>query len=266
MGSLKHLENNIKNDWEQDLDDKTVKSQKNYNLDTLYEHTHSELSLQQSKRDQVITVYLALFSFLIPFSLSLASVELWMKGLIFFVVGVIGILFSFIIVRYRVYKEVYWLSCQTLTVLMNLDKEKLNKQTIQQAFFYSLKKKGSVYFETKGEKRFWNKKRFVKKNIYSSETFYHMIEVVLTSSILALSAALILGDVFSFPMLAFLGIGILVFVITFLLLMKSYFKNLIAVYAVLSYEQTDNPEKDKEAKNKMFNFAFGKAWTLHVYY
>ena len=128
------------NDWEESLDKDKIKEEKDYDLDTLYEHTHSELSLQQSKRDQIITLYLALFSFMIPFALSLGSIGLWMKCLIFLVVGVIGVLFSFINVRYRVYKEVYWLSCQTLTVLMNVKKQELNKQTIQRAFFHSLHK------------------------------------------------------------------------------------------------------------------------------
>ena len=42
-----------------------VKDQRNYNLEDIYEHAHSELSLQQSKRDQIITIYLALCSFLL---------------------------------------------------------------------------------------------------------------------------------------------------------------------------------------------------------
>lgn len=256
----------VLNDWEKELENDTIKEKKDYKLDTLYEHTHSELSLQQSKRDQIISIYLALFSFLIPFSLSLTSVELWMKGLIFLVAGVIGILFSCINVRYRVYKEVYWLSCQTITVLMNLKEEKLNKQTIQSTFFYSLKKKGKAYFEKNGEKQSWSKKAFVKKNIYSSETFYHMIQVLITSSILALSMALILGDTFGLPLWACLLIGADVLLIAFTLLMKNYFKRLMGVYAILAYEEKGKPEEDKLARNKLFNAAFEKAWTLHIYY
>ena len=39
-------------------------------LSKLYERSIEELSLQQSKRDQIISLYLAMFSFLIPFALS----------------------------------------------------------------------------------------------------------------------------------------------------------------------------------------------------
>ncbi len=256
----------ILNDWEEPLQDKKIKEKKDFNLDTLYKQTHSELSLQQSKRDQIITIYLALFSFLIPFSLSLSSVALWMKGLIFLVAGIIGILFSLINVRYRVYKEVYWLSCQALTVLMNVKPEEMNKQAIQRAFFYSLQKKGNGFFDKEGEKRAWNKKLFVKKNTFSSETFYHMIQVLITSTILALSTALILGDFLHLPLLASLGIGAVVLIVAFVLLMRSYFKKLMAVYAVLAYENTGNAEADKSMRDTLFNTTFEKAWTLHVYY
>ncbi len=254
------------NDWEQALENEKIKEKKDFNLEALYRQTHSELSLQQSKRDQIITVYLALFSFLIPFSLSLSSVTLWMKGLIFLVAGVIGILFSLINVRYRVYKEVYWLSCQAITVLMNVKEEELNKQSIQRAFFHSLQKKGRGFFEQKGEERVWSKKIFVKKNTFSAETFYHMIQVLITSAILALSIALILGDFLKLPLLACVGVGAVVLLVAFVLLMRSYFKKLMAVYAVLAYENTGDAEADKSKKDKLFNATFAKAWTLHVYY
>lgn len=254
------------NDWEELLEKETIKDTKNYNLETLYEHTHSELSLQQSKRDQIITIYLALFSFLIPFSLSLSTVALWMKGLIFLVAGVIGVLFSFINVRYRVYKEVYWLSCQTITLLMNVKENSLNKQTIQRAFFYTLKKKGKAFCISKDDKKVFSKRKFVKKNTYSAETFHHMIQVILASAVLALSAALIFGDIHSLPIWAHLVIGFFVLALSFILLMKNYFGKLSEVYGVLSYESKENPEEDKKARNKLFNSAFAKAWTLHVYY
>ena len=254
------------NDWEEKLGKDKINAEKEYNLDTLYEHTHSELSLQQSKRDQIITIYLALFSFLMPFALSLESVGLWMKGLIFLVAGVIGVLFSFINVRYRIYKEVYWLSCQALTVLMNVKKEELNKQTIQRAFFHSLQKKGNAYFVKGRQGKVWDSKTFVKKNTFSSETLHHMIQVLITSVILALSVALIVGGLVNLPLLAMIGIGALVSLVVFALLMRSYFKKLMEVYAVMAYVNTGDPEADKQARNKLFNSTFAKAWTLHVYY
>lgn len=252
------------NDWEKQLEKDKIKEKKDYNLDTLYEHTHSELSLQQSKRDQIITIYLALFSFIIPFALSLDSIAIWMKGLIFIVVGIIGVLFSFINVRYRIYKEVYWLSCQAITVLMNVKEEELNKQAIQRAFYHSLSKKGKSYLvEKKGEKK-WSKSVFIKKNTFSSETMHHMIQVLITSVVLGLSAVLIVGDLYSYLIGAIVGVAILV--IAFLLLMSNYFSKLMEVYAVMAYKPTKDAEKDQKERNKLFNSAFKSAWTLHVYY
>lgn len=253
------------NDWEKKFKDE-IKKEKDYNLETLYEHTHEELSLQQSKRDQIITIYLALFSFLIPFALSLTSLQLWMKGLIFLVVAVIGVLFSFINVRYRIYKEIYWISCQAITVLMNVKNEDLNKSSIQHAFYYSLEKRGSAYLCDKGGEKVWSKKLFIKKNTFGAETFHHMIHVLIASSILALSVALILGDIFKLQLLICIGIASLVLIVTFILLMKSYFSKLMQVYSVLVYGNQDKSEKDQEIRNKLFNATFQKAWTLHVYY
>ena len=44
-------------------------------LANLYERAIAELGLQQSKRDQIISLYLAIFSFLIPFALSQESMS-----------------------------------------------------------------------------------------------------------------------------------------------------------------------------------------------
>ena len=54
--------------WREKIGWDMVKDEQNYNLEDIYEHAHSELSLQQSKRDQIITIYLALCSFRSAFS------------------------------------------------------------------------------------------------------------------------------------------------------------------------------------------------------
>ena len=138
-------------------------------LDTLYARTFSELGLQQSKRDQIITLYLAMFSFLIPFALSMESIGWQAKGLILLVAAIVGILFALIIVRYRIYKEVYWLSCQSLTVLHGIKPEKMNKEMIQKIYYRTLKKKGKAFlkinrngeqhFSYKNNENSWNNKK-----------------------------------------------------------------------------------------------------------
>lgn len=117
-----------------DVGENKLKLSPEYNLTDLYAKAYEELSLQQSKRDQIISLYLAVFSFLIPFSLSLETLSWRNKGWIFIAVGIIGILFSFIIVRYRVYKEVYWMCCQSISTLYNFKQEELDKKRYKRYF------------------------------------------------------------------------------------------------------------------------------------
>ncbi len=254
------------NDWEVTLGEDVINKEKEFNLETIYKHTHSEMSLQQSKRDQLITIYIALFSFILPFALSLDSVGLWVKGGIFLVVGIVGVLFSAINVQYRVWKEVYWLSCQAITVLMNVKKEALNKKTVQSAFFHALNKKGKGSFVEEGGKKVWSKKKFIKRNSFGTETLHHVTQVLITAVICALSVALIAKDVFDFSLGWILLFGAAVLIVMFGLMMRRYFKKLMEVYSVLSYVPTGAAEVDKKERDRRFNLAFARAWTLHVYY
>ena len=182
------------NDWEQKIDSSKLKENKDYDLGKIYEQAHSELSLQQSKRDQIITIYLALCSFLLPFALGEEMIPIAMKGLLFIIVGIVGMLFSFITVRYREYKEAYWLCCQTITVLLSFKTEELDKSTVQRAFYHCLRKKGKKYLvEKKGEKRF-RKMLYVKKNLFSSETIHFIIIALMSSFISALGVGLIFSS------------------------------------------------------------------------
>ena len=79
------MSKNMINEWKQPIDTSKLKEKQNYNLEEIYEHAHSELSLQQSKRDQVMTIYLALASFLLPFALGEEMIAMRLKGAIFIV-------------------------------------------------------------------------------------------------------------------------------------------------------------------------------------
>ena len=242
--------------WREEIGTGMVKDQRNYNLEDIYEHAHSELSLQQSKRDQIITIYLALCSFLLPFALGESVPTTGWKGLLFVLLGVVGILFSLITVRYREYKEVYWICCQTLTVLQSFKPEKLDKTLIQRTFYYSLHKKGKGFLhETTGRLQ---RGKFVKKNLNSSETFHYMIIVLMASFINGLGVA------FLCLRLGILGIaaGVIVGLAVLAWLMSVYFNTCIKIYKVL-----EEPEEGKEKeKDDAFRSAFSKAWFLHMYY
>ena len=242
--------------WREEIGWDMVKDQRNYNLEDIYEHAHSELSLQQSKRDQIITIYLALCSFLLPIALGDSVPTTGWKGLLFVLLGVVGILFSLIVVRYREYKEVYWICCQTLTVLQSFKPEKLDKELIQRTFYYSLKKKGKGFLHEKTGRLMRGK--FVKKNLNSSETFHYMIIVLMASFISGLGAALLC---LRWGLLG-IAVGVIVGLAVMVRLMSVYFNTCIKIYKVL-----EEPEGGKEEKkDDAFRSVFSKAWFLHMYY
>lgn len=231
-----------------------LKRDNGVDLANLYERAHIELTLQQTKRDQIITLFFSIFSLLVPLALSLESIPFYVKGLTFLVVGIIGIIFSVIVIRYRIYKEVYWLCCETITCMMNVDDAKLSKPMIQTLFYKCLKKKGNNFCKKteNGDKK-WSFGLYFKKNIFSSETLHYSIIVLLTSILIALGIFLALFDV---RLLLWVKICICVAIgiVIFIVLALTYFIKCQETYSVLKY-----------GTNAAFNKAFGKAWFLHTY-
>ncbi len=222
-----------------------------FDLPSLYERAYEELALQQAKRDQIITIYLAVFSFLVPFALSMDILSWQSKGLILLAVAIIGVFFSLIIIRYRIYKEAYWLCCQSLTVLMNLRPEEIDKATIQGVYYQSLYKKGHSYvIEKPGKPKRFHKWKYVKKNLFSAETMHFIIQALITSILFGLSVALILSLDLLFSVL----IGVVAGLALLLVFLKVYFDQCCDVYRVLV-----------DDSDEAFNKTFSKAWFLHFY-
>lgn len=248
------------NSWEQAIDEKKYKKQKDYKLSEIYERAHTELSLQQSKRDQIITIYLALCSFLLPFALGEELISFQLKGLIFAVLGVIGIFFALSVIRYREYKEVYWLCCQSITVLQSFEQDAIDKDVVQSTFHHCLEKKGKKYLcDAKLGKKI-NRRLFVKKNLFSAETMQFAIISLMAAFISGLGAALMCNYGFTVNAIVGAAVGLLVF---FLLIML-YFRTCISVYKALEYG--DRSDEDLKKRDQAFNKAFNKAWFLHFYY
>ena len=63
------------NDWELPVNTSEIKVTKNYSLEDIYDHTHSELSLQQSKRDQIITLFLDAWAYWIVVHVGMRSLS-----------------------------------------------------------------------------------------------------------------------------------------------------------------------------------------------
>ena len=237
-----------------DIDLPEYRQEKHYDLKELYRLTYEELGLQQSKRDTLISLYIALFSFIIPFTLSMNSQDLplWGKGVLFCVMGIIGCLMAGIIIRYRMYKEVYWLACRTISQLKNYDTACINKALVQGTFYKTMQKKGKSYVRTTPEGKKFRWLRFIQKNTFSAETGYFMIHSLLTAIIMGLGIALVLYGQYGSMWGIGLGIGLGAAVLAVLMLW--YYRILYSVYAVLV-----------DGKDASFNHAFATAWQLHFY-
>ena len=222
-----------------------------YNWDELYKHACTEMTLQQSKRDQIIHIYIVLFSAIVPLLFSLDSITMLQRGLILVATTIIGVILSIIVVRYRVYKEAYWITCITIGQLKNLKESAITKEIIQAVYYQSMSKKWSknVYQKPNGDKsfRYWD---IFFNNIFSAESLYYIMISLLTSIVSALSTYFIFYSFKPFSIIT----SILVFLVFFVMLLYIYFSNLRRVYQVLV-----------DDKNDSFNFTFSKAWFLHFY-
>ncbi len=237
---------------------KPIAPRSNFQFETLYEHTHSELSLQQSKRDQLITIYIALISFIVPSVLSKELGSL-ITGLSFLLLAFVGLLFSIIIVRYRVYKECYWLACQTLTRLTNYNVKDINKNLVQSVFYHAIYDKYDDYLSTKKHNRDGTRKfrwgKLAKSNMFSAETLYFLIISIVVCVIAFFGVMLLLGSTLWYVSLA--GALLLLFY-----LLGFYFVSLSKVFDCLRYPDDLADDKLVKQANEAFKYAFSKAWTL----
>ena len=223
-----------------------------YELSNLYDRCVEEMTLQQAKRDQVFTLYLAMFSFLVPFALSTAGITDVAKGIIFFALAVIGWMFALIIERYRIYKESYWLCCQTITNLMSFKEGSLDKRTIQAVYYRCIYKKGEKYVDF--DKKKYKRRKFYKGNIFSGETIYYLIHSFIAAGMVYLGVYQTFQNNTYLSEIRLHLVAIALSVLVFTVLTIFYFERLLEVYSVLLDDTGD-----------AFNIAFSKAWFLHFY-
>lgn len=214
----------------------------------IYELACRELGIQQEKRDKVINLYLFLCGFLVPLVVNAGNLTPIIRGLIFLVAAIVGFLFTLIVIRYRVYKEVHWITCSTITKLPYLKPGKVTKENVQGMFLDSLQLRAKSFHSKKGGLSFL---KFVWKNLFSAETFSLLVVALLSSIMLGLSIYLLFEPSF---WAYFWGIGMLVYHLL------SYMRELFKVY------QCVNPSLSENKREDHFNDAFKKAWFLHVYY
>lgn len=219
-------------------------------LTELYKRTHEELSLQQSKRDSIIAVFLSLIGFAIPLSLGF-SMPWFAKGIVVFVVGLIGFIFSLIITRYREYKESYWLAVRSLGMFKNCNSKHSYKEVIQSLYYSCLEKSGKKFINPKTGKLSLH--LIIRKNLYSAETLYFVIMSLISSIFMGVGIALAIYPLINNLVIVIVG-GSAIGLIIFHGLMYLYYIRIYKIYRVLETKLSSD-----------FNVSFGKAWTLHNY-
>lgn len=222
-------------------------------INAMYQRVTEELTLQQSKRDQLLMIYMAAFAFIVPALISKEGISPIFSGCIFVGLGFIGYLFSLIVIRYRKYKESYWICCRTLTVMMTLDKEEWTEHNIQAIYYKCLCKKGGKY--VKAKKKDSGKKRFLywklsRENLNSGETLYLVILGLIAGSVLGMGVGMLLPADMWWKLAAGAGSG----AVLCLAAIYQYFRTLAGVYKVCA-----------DGLEKSFNNPFGDAWFLHFF-
>ena len=213
----------------------------------LYERACSELDLQQEKRDYIVKIYMLIMTFLIPLLVSLDNISIEHKGYILLVASFIGVMLTVIVVRYRVYKEAYWIACVVIMQLHHFKEEAVTKENIQALYYNCMLKKWKKNINIKNGVRSFSNWRVFKNNIFSAETLYYCIIALLTSISVGVGTGMVFwGEVW----LGYIAGGVMI-----ILLMMLYFKHLKRFFQVLV---DDNLEES-------FNYAFSKAWILHFY-
>ncbi|SHO44152.1 hypothetical protein [Anaerocolumna xylanovorans] len=244
------------------IDKDSYHENKDLRLEKVYEMCVQELGLQQSKRDQIIAFYIAIISFVIPAIIGL-DVNRYAKGAGFFALYILGSMLAKVVVRYRIYKEVYWITCRTVTQLYNFKEEKINKLLVQSIFYNTLAKnrKTVIVFQDekgktgKNEKRVEEKGKVDKWKTYikirnSSETILYEVLILLSSLVLWIGIFILCSSGL------YGGIAAAVIIIgNYIYWNIYYYKSLMDVYGILT-----------DGKDESFNFAYSKAWFLHGFY
>lgn len=220
-------------------------------LATSYELSVAELGLQQSKRDQIIAFYLTILGFVIPNVISL-EIPASAKAIAFLAMYAIGLIFCHVILRYRIYKEVYWIACRVISQLYNITPEGHNREIIYSLFFHALEKNRDTivqYKTCKNKKAIPSKWNSFRRQLNSAETLMFETLVFFASFVGAIGAWY-----FSQIHPALCIICALVLASMALTLNYKYTTRLMALYRCVDTKSINDLET-----------AFSKAWMLHCY-
>lgn len=226
-------------------------------LDSCYQQTVAELGLQQSKRDQIIAFYLTILGFVIPSVVSL-EVGNGPKALAFLAMYAIGTIFCHVILRYRIYKEVYWIACRVITQMCNIKPEHRTKKNIYILFYNALDHNKSSIVQY-GKSRSGDKApkrsffRSLKRQLNSAETLLYETLALFSGFVGAI------GGYYAWCVAKPMGVAVwLVLIYMFIRINYKYVTRLMALYDCIDEQNPDKKLAELEA-------TFAKAWMLHCY-
>ena len=233
-------------------DDFLIKDGRDFKLENTYNLCVKELSLQQSKRDQIIAFYIAIISFVVPTIISMQGDSLT-KSAGFLALFVLGCMLSKVVIRYRIYKEAYWLTCRTISQLYNYDQSKFKKELIQHIFYKTMEKnKKTIFaFKEKAPEEI-DKIKTCRKIMNSAETIIFEVLVLITCMVLWIGVNMLVD----FYMWGPVSASVLALASCLYWNFK-YYDALTGFYDILF----DNGENS----NDSFNAAYSKAWFLHFF-
>ncbi len=224
---------------------------KDLSLRDMHAQCIQELTLQQSKRDQLIAFYLTITGLVSTYLFS-SDVDFAIRTAIFASLFIIGFIWSVVIIRYRVYKDIYWACAKTISTLFTANRSKIDKSLVQHTFYKVLEKSYKDVAKNKSNPLEADLIQYTIDNITSAEYLMFLTLVLLSS----FSGAAFLLSIFSLLKLGFINY-ILVFLILsayIVLQTVSYNKAVLSVFKVVVNK-----------KNKTFNKIFKKAWLLHFF-
>lgn len=233
-----------------DIGDELYNKNKDLKLETTYELCVNELGLQQSKRDQIIAFYIAVVSFVIPAIIEM-DLNRYGKATGFISLFILGSLFVKVVVRYRIYKEVYWITCRTITQLYNFNQENITKTLVQHLFYTTMKKNIYTVIEFKDDehKKIKHIASF-RKILNSAETTIYEVLVLMVSFVLWIGIYILLN----YSLIAIIVASLLA-LLNIVYRNIFYYRSLTKIYAVII-----------DGKDKSFNATYSKAWFLHGFY
>ncbi len=220
-------------------------------LQEMHAQCTQELTLQQSKRDQLIAFYLTITGLVSTYLFS-EKVNLGICAVIFFILFLVGFIWSTVIIRYKVYKDAYWVCCKTISSLYCVEREIIDKAYVQHTFYKAIEKSYKDIPRKKHDETRPSLIKNIKKNFTSAE-FLMFLTLALLSALSGGAFLFFLSNILNWGWIGHL-MSVLLVVVFIAWQISSYNKAALSVYKVVI-----------DKLDSSFSKTFKKAWFLHFF-